>query len=1356
MGNEKKLKNLKPYNIGLDIGTTSVGWAVIDDNFNIIRKGNKRTPLWGVRLFDEAQPAAKRREFRSTRRRYERRRERIRLLQDLFKEEINKIDSTFFDKLKTSNISPKDKINKKEKLTEFDKKEIFSNSIRKLITDNNGKLTCLDNKYPTIYHLRKDLIEKTDKFDIRLIYLAIHHIIKYRGNFNYNMDNFNINNLDIKEKLIAVFDSFNEIANDVCLYQELPSKEEFISFENICNEINRKDKQKLLEKYFYNYFHKKVSKELANALVGYKFNLNNLFGIDLEKEIKLDFDDTNFDDKINEIDEIDDLIETIYLVKQLYDMLSLKQIFKGENNCSISSLMVKYYDIHKKDLKELKELVKPYKKEFKTLFKSNENKKIICLYDKYISNNISYEDFTKEVIKILDLIVNNNNVNLINNIKEKIETNQYMPRITDTGNGKYPYQINKAELESIINNQKKYYPFLEEKLEDGTYKIVKLLTFRIPYYVGPLVDKKDSNFAWMQRKSNEKITPYNFNEVVDIHASAKEFIYRMLGHCTYLLDKYQIPANSILYSKFKVLNELKQIKINDKRLDIEFQHKIYKELFLTTKSVITDSLFKNYLRTCDELAMYVTDNTIILDVKGYSGVNKFANNMIPYLDFFGSQGILIDTNLKIQDAEKIIELLTVFEDKKIVKEELEILYPELKDKYNRILSLKYKGWSGLSRELLETPYYQDKETGIKQSIMDLMWSTKDNFMQILNNPDYKFQEMIQKENKNDNKEINYSLVSDLATSPANKRGIYQSLKIVDEIVNYMGYNPKYVSIEMARSNGKKIRTEDKKKQLLDIYDKNKNTIRDYKILKDELKERDKIDKEKLYLYFRQEGKSLYSMTPLDITKLDNYDVDHILPQTLIKDDSIDNKALVLQEENRSKRANLTVPKAYQDKCHIWWKHLQDIGLISNKKYNNLMRPTFNDKDIEGFINRQLVETRQITKHVANIISNLYEDTKVIYLKANISHNYRERFKLYKYRELNDYHHAHDAYLAITLGIYQTKYLKNKVDKIELKLLTDKLIEEKRYNELRYGYVVNSIDQDFMLEDNKTGEIFNIKDFTNKIENTLYRNDILVSKKTEIRTGEFYNQTKNKKGLKGVSLKKNMDTNLYGSYTSLNPSYAILVKYFKNNKEEQKLIGIPIYITIQNDKEILLNYIKDLLDLDNINSLEILKDKIPFYTIIDWNGQICSLVGATDKVEVCNAKEFEFSKEKQIIWKNTLNRLFNNRKKGIDDLIYDNQLTDIIDYVINKIEKEYELYSNLIPELKEYLNELSIKNLSIEDKEKVLIELFKLLKFNSKCANLKFLNSKASIAFGKKHGRTISNPIIIYKSPTGLKEKKYEF
>ena len=42
--------NLK-YNIGLDIGTSSVGWCVTDKENNIVKKSGKH--LWGSRLFDE-------------------------------------------------------------------------------------------------------------------------------------------------------------------------------------------------------------------------------------------------------------------------------------------------------------------------------------------------------------------------------------------------------------------------------------------------------------------------------------------------------------------------------------------------------------------------------------------------------------------------------------------------------------------------------------------------------------------------------------------------------------------------------------------------------------------------------------------------------------------------------------------------------------------------------------------------------------------------------------------------------------------------------------------------------------------------------------------------------------------------------------------------------------------------------------------------------------------------------------------------------------------------------------------------------------------------------------------------------
>ena len=114
---------MKKYSIGLDIGTTSVGWAVVEDGTQkIMRKGKKA--LWGVRLFEEAQTAAERRGYRSTRRRYDRRRNRIKLLQEEFNSEINKVAPDFFIKLKESKYLEKDEKNKTIKLTKEEKRAV--------------------------------------------------------------------------------------------------------------------------------------------------------------------------------------------------------------------------------------------------------------------------------------------------------------------------------------------------------------------------------------------------------------------------------------------------------------------------------------------------------------------------------------------------------------------------------------------------------------------------------------------------------------------------------------------------------------------------------------------------------------------------------------------------------------------------------------------------------------------------------------------------------------------------------------------------------------------------------------------------------------------------------------------------------------------------------------------------------------------------------------------------------------------------------------------------------------------------------------------------------------------------------
>ena len=1345
---------MKKYNIGLDIGTNSVGWAVVEsEKQKVLRKGNKK--LWGVRLFEEAVSASSRRNFRSTRRRYDRRRYRIKLLKEEFQNEINKVDPIFYQIMKESFYNKNDKVNKTIELNKEEKD--FFNFYQK--------------NYPTIYHLRNDLINEDKKFDIRLVYLAIHHIIKYRGSFLVQGE-FNTESLNIEE-------SFHNVVSLINIYCEEFNVDENIDYtdlEKILLLDSKNDKKVELTSYF-NFMPKEFTIEFIKMINGNKFNFIKMFLLDIDSaKVELSFSTTEYDDKYDEYEKLlGERIELLEALKNLYGIVYLKKIFKESKTPSLSNLMIGYYDKHKEDLKFLKQVFNVdrtlYDKLFRT--KNNAKKENYCLYDRYITNGITYDDFQKELKKLFDS-VNWNNVDssLVKKYNEEIlmrlENGDFLPRLTSVENGKFPYQLNKNELVKIIENQKKYYPFLGDEY-NGTNKLVQLLEFRIPYYVGPLTTTEKSNFAWMIRKSGQesiRITPYNFDEVVDKEASAEEFIKKMISSCTYLLNEKAIPANSILYSKFKVLNELKQIKINDNPLSKELQEQIYNDLFLNTSGTITDKKFKEYLYANKVTDIYGDD----ILVKGYSADEKFANSMKSYVDFFGIDGVFENTNYTLNDAEKIIEWITIFEDKNILKVKLNREYPDLnEEKVNKLLKTKYTGWSSLSRKLLTGVLYFDKETNTSKSIIDLMIETKENFMQILNNKKYKFLELIDKINGEQiTKKVNYDLVRDLVTSPATKRGIYQALKIVDEITNYIGYDPEYISIEMARNEDKKERKPDRKKYLESLYKEYKNKIDNYNDLNKELKNQEKIDSEKLFLYFIQEGKSLYSMTPLKIENLSDYEVDHIIPRTLIKDDSIENKALVLKEENQNKAASFVLPSNFKTETNRkWWSHLKSIGLISNKKYYNLIRKEFNSKDIEGFINRQIVETRQITKHVANILANLYENSKVIYLKANLSHNYREKFELYKFRDINDYHHAHDAYLAAVLGEYKEKYLRKNIDFDMVKELNKDLIANKDYKSLKYGYVINSLDDKMnylindiipMQIDEETGEVitkeFDSKVFNKNIENALYSNDILISKKVEYKSGEFYNQTKQRKGSKGVSLKENLPTKLYGSYTSLNPAYAVMVTYLNKGKETKKIVGMPIYIltTSKKDEMKTTDYLVNLLKLKDNKDILKISSPIPFYSLIEWECGQFYLVGATERgAEIINAKQFKFEKQFLTTHKETLNKLFNNKKSSVDENVYLRQLDEIIVYLIDKIEREYICFKTLNDRLKDWVKLLDN---NLENKEQFIIEILKTLKCSSIHGNFKFINQTSE--FGRKKDKSISSCKIYNNSYTGIWSKYNEF
>ena len=77
----------EPYGVGLDIGTNSVGWTVVDASGHV-RKIKGQTGI-GVRLFKEGAAAADRRGFRTTRRRLKRVKWRLRLLREFFDQSIS-------------------------------------------------------------------------------------------------------------------------------------------------------------------------------------------------------------------------------------------------------------------------------------------------------------------------------------------------------------------------------------------------------------------------------------------------------------------------------------------------------------------------------------------------------------------------------------------------------------------------------------------------------------------------------------------------------------------------------------------------------------------------------------------------------------------------------------------------------------------------------------------------------------------------------------------------------------------------------------------------------------------------------------------------------------------------------------------------------------------------------------------------------------------------------------------------------------------------------------------------------------------------------------------------------------------
>lgn len=1361
------------YFLGLDLGTSSVGWAVTDTQYHLKRAKGK--DLWGVRLFNEASTAAERRIKRTSRRRIEREKARKAVLKDFFADAINEVDAGFYLRMEESFL----KFNEKRNDRSEGNQQPFSLFNDKDFTDKD-----FYEKYKTIFHLRKELLHSIEPHDVRLVFLAIYNMFGHRGHFLNST-------LDPTKSESKIDIAYQEMVEALKLVNvNILESIDYDKFEKILSGRG-KSRSRICEElgdFFAIEKKDKVRYSILKMLSGLKvpvkeFYNNNNEDLDEESQKKsVSFREENFEETFDEIHTIvgDEWFNALENIKTVHDIGMIANIMHG--HIFLSDARVEIYEKHQQDLKQLKSLLKEYNMKgyesfFRTIDKGNYSAYVGSVYShgkllRRKADGRKKEDLYKTIKGLIKGIPDDNADK--KDILEKIDSESFLEKQLTGSNGVIPNQVHSRELRQILKNAESYLDFLKNKDEKGlsiSDKIIQLFEFQIPYYVGPLgmeFNGKKGYNCWAVPKEKDKkigkIYPWNFYEKIDEAASRKEFIERMVRKCTYLNDKVTLPKKSLLYEKFMVLNEINTIKVNGKRLTTELKQGIFKELFGKGKKV-----------SKKRIKEYLVSRNAMEEKWEIEGIDKDCNQSLTsigkFYGVFGEEVYNDDNKALIED---IIYWGTLFSgDKKFIKSKIEENYGNRlnEEQLKRILGFKFEGWGKLSRDFLELQGIS-KETGEVNSIINFLWENQVNLMELLSD-EYTFTDELNKKIISSEKPLCQWKIEDLddmyISAPV-KRMIWQTMKIVDELQTVLGYPPKRIFVEMTRSDEEKVRTVSRKEKLAKLYKKieEEQSVWNKEL---ELKDESYFKSRKLYLYYLQMGKCMYSGEPIDLSQLMNdniYDLDHIYPQHYTKDDSLENNMVLVTKEENMKKGDKPIPREVQDKMYKFWLELKDKEFITDEKFSRLTRRNkeFTREEKVGFINRQIVETGQATKVITQILQqSMGDECKIVFSKARLVSDFRKKFKIPKSRIINDLHHANDAYLNIVVGnAYYVKFTNNPMNFIKQ--------SEKNPDSEEYKYHFGRFFEQDVKNKNETAWIAKDSGCTIvTVKDTLRRNTPLVTYKVEEGHGQYFKETvygtdkAKANSYIGIKTKDSPlnDVAEYGGKTDVATLGYCLVEYRKKNKIIRTLEELPVFLGESRSlkDENVLNYLREKFikegNPEAAESLNLIERFIPKQSLIKREGYYYYLGGRTNvQVYLYNAMQLKLPLN-LVKYIKKIEKA--NSKSDYSEI--DNQGEPVI-----TVEKNQELYKILMSKFKEdpYKNRVNPINKVLENglntfmdieiaNQCKIIEVIILNISKSNTMNLKGIGeaSSAGMCLGSMDISKLKEFKIIHQSVTGLFE-----
>lgn len=643
----------------------------------------------------------------------------------------------------------------------------------------------------------------------------------------------------------------------------------------------------------------------------------------------------------------------------------------------------------------------------------------------------SYQTIAQAILNEQDFknSKNKGTLGLIHNKVKKINKNQTIDEKTEqttVSNYRYLFarEDYKKELELILTTQGKFYPQLAN--ESNRNKIINDIILRQrDFEDGPGPKDKNKYQLWQEKMPNHQIF--------------KSFL-ESEGKCTFYPQEPRAYRCSLTFELFRFISDVSTFTV--KTFDQATTSKIAKLFF--------DDLQQGIIWDKNTLKKNIKENTNFTE------------------DIFSNNGAW--KNLKVNfNYLKLLKDLIPNEFKKITINNLnnhlfnklgEILHKNITPRKRKENLIKFFNENKIN---LSEKTIEEKFLALPSSISTSTANASFKYMQEAINAFYegisygKFQAKFNKENeekmfsfKTNNKLFQTINDPDLQKNAVVFRAINQARKIINVLHQKYGWF-EVINVEVARELAKSSDQRKKMKEDNDLRFKEKLEI-EQELENNGINPDTNVKKYRLWK--QQNQKCIYCPDHHDITlddfKKQNYlQIDHIIPQSKIADDSLNNLVLVCAKSNQEK-TNQTPLQWMENNKEQKTSYLNFIDKvirknISDKKYEYLTTKNLDDEMIQEFASRNLNDTRYITRYISNWLKAEFKNWtaitgEVIPTVQTINGGVTSRFRRIwlrnspwgldeKVREITPFHHAVDA--MILTQFISTSYVNFAADSVNI-------------------------------------------------------------------------------------------------------------------------------------------------------------------------------------------------------------------------------------------------------------------------------------------------------------------------------------